>query len=95
VFSHYHYSWDVERVQWRRDSDKVDEAEKLQFEECQEFDFSKGGVGRAIQKGIETIFASAGWMTMEKRKVEKRNPPFVITLPLPLSASDPATSASS
>ena len=94
-FGHYHYSWGVERVQWRGDGNEVDEAEKLQFEERQEFDFSTGGVDQAIKRGKETVFVNAGWMTMEKRKVKRRNPPFVITLPLPLSAPDQATSASS
>jgi hypothetical protein len=95
VFGHYHYSWGVERVRWRGDGDEVDEAEKWQSEERREFDFSEGGVDRAIERGKETIFVNAGWMTMEKRKVERRNPPFVITLPLPLSASNPTMSASS
>jgi hypothetical protein len=95
VFGHYHYSWGVERVRWRGDCDEVDEAEKLQFEERQEFDFSEGGVDRAIERGKETIFVNAGWMIMEKRKVERRNSLFVTTLPLPLSALDPATPANS
>lgn len=83
VFGHYHYSWGIERVRWRDDSDEIDEAKRLDVEERQDFDFSENGNDRALEAGKEIIFVNAGWMTMQKRKVERRNPPFVITLSLP------------
>lgn len=84
VFGHYHCSWGIERVRWRANTNEVETAHKLQYEDRQTFDFTAAGVDGAIEKGKETIFVNAAWMTMEKRKVERRNPPFLITLPLPL-----------
>lgn len=82
VFGHYHCSRGIERVRWRDDSDEIDQAQRLQCEDRQEFDFSENDNG-PLEARKETVFVNAGWMTMEKRKVEKRNPPFVITLLLP------------
>ncbi len=89
VFGHYHYSWGVERVRWRQGQNEADKALKLPFNENQLFDFTEEAVGggweNAMKRGPgnETIFVNASWMTMDKGKVERRNPPFVIVLPLP------------
>ncbi|KAK4938869.1 hypothetical protein LTR10_020775 [Elasticomyces elasticus] len=85
VFGHYHSSWGIERVRWRTNQCGVEQtgAQVLPAHEGQIFDFSGRSRDVAIGRGEETIFVNAAWMTMQKRKSEKRNTPFLITIPLP------------
>jgi hypothetical protein len=83
VFGHYHYSWGLERVLWHSDRDEVAEAQELsKLEEKTSFDFSRDGSDGPIIQGEQTIFVNAAWMTMQKRAIQKRNTPFVVTLGL-------------
>ncbi|OQU98472.1 hypothetical protein CLAIMM_04257 [Cladophialophora immunda] len=93
VFGHYHFSWGVERVRWN-DENGVAEAElfamskerrqasgdRERHEEHTVFDFSGQGVLAPLDEGEETVFVNAAWMTMKKRAVTDRNPPFQILL---------------
>ncbi|PPQ69958.1 hypothetical protein CVT26_013294 [Gymnopilus dilepis] len=84
VFGHFHCSYGVEKVVWRDSGDEVDsEGDSDGFKECvvlteenrdAPYDFT------SLERGKETVFINAAWMTMEKGKVEKRNKPIVIDL---------------
>jgi hypothetical protein len=81
VFGHYHYSWGLERVLWHSDRDEVAGAQELSRSEGKtSFDFSGNGSDGSIKQGDQTIFVNAAWMTMQKRAVQKRNSPFVVSL---------------
>lgn len=96
VFGHYHYSWGMERVRWigERSQDvevqclaKSKERQEAEGENIpiqRDFDFSGHGSEAKLEVGQETIFVNAAWMTMKKAIIETRNPPFVITLQLPI-----------
>jgi hypothetical protein len=79
VFGHYHFSYGVEKVTWKEDvagdGDEIVESTVLTDTTPHKvYDFS------GLQKGRETVFINAAWMTDEKRRTEKRNPPIVIDI---------------
>ena len=95
VFGHLHYSWGVERVRWASEGDGIDSAQILTlskerryeqgiegFETRSLFDFSPDGSERNLDRGKETIFVNAAWMTTKKTKVQERNMPHVMVLTL-------------
>jgi hypothetical protein len=83
VFGHYHYSWGLEKVQWKARSDDVAKAQILsEVGQDSSFDFTESGPYGGVRPREETIFVNAAWMTMKKAAVPQRNMPFVVILPL-------------
>jgi Icc-related predicted phosphoesterase len=91
VVGHYHFSHGIERVSWKDDG-SVAEAEMLVMGEerrraggggparvNEEYDFTGNGSMRALERGKETVFLNAAWMTDDKSK-EERNPVLVVDL---------------
>jgi hypothetical protein len=95
VFGHFHESWGVERVQWDKGTEKIANSNILTMskerkeafeltgpEFCSDFDFSGFGEHPKLLAKNETLFVNAAWMTTKKRKVQDRNQPISVTLPL-------------
>jgi hypothetical protein len=79
VFGHYHDSYNIERVTWKDDTNSVEPKSASVFtKEEAVYDFSRGGADGEVKKLQETIFINAAWMTLQKTKVTKRNPPMLL-----------------
>jgi hypothetical protein len=89
VFGHFHFSWGVEKVQWKDEGDEIAESKILTLsperkgEEHREgpptehaFDFSEA----TLDGGRETVFVNAAFFTMKKRRTEFRNHPIVVNM---------------
>jgi hypothetical protein len=86
----------MERVRWVEERNEVAEMQCLaKSKERQEaedesvpmrrdFDFSGRGPDTILEVGQETVFVNAAWMTMKKTATTYRNPPFVVTVRLPV-----------
>jgi hypothetical protein len=79
VFGHYHSSWGVERGYWQEGSHL---GQNGLMKKSDDVSASGQGLGQTIEapKHGETVFVNAAWMTMQKTKVQRRNPPFVVKL---------------